>query len=437
MHFLFLLALVFKPIPGFAQNDAFTGQGQIALESRRFEEDQSDLTEDTNISIFSRIEQRYESGPFKHVFRGYARVDKKDQNRSFVALEDAYLSGYFWTDYKLLAGYKLFNWTATEAFHPADVINSRNFDSNLENLEKKGELTLEFEAPFFDGVFALYYFPRFEEPEYPGERSRISNINLIRSVVVDGEDATTNSYWKPQFGARITQSMFDADVSLYYLDHIDRNMPLIGTHNYSNLLGNLIPNVDLTTQSAPYFFRVQQVGGTYQQVFGDLILKLEFGVRSFEQDTSILTTKSAVLGGGIGQAKVIENHSEVAAGIEYLVSLPGGVDANFFIEGNGIFGVDKQERAELSIFQRDVMVGFRLAFNDVMGKEIYFTAIGDIERNSEYLFNLNYAQRLSDIWKIQTGIRAIEAPQKNPAIKEGLETLDGDSYVFMNLTRYF
>ena len=43
---------------------------------------------------------------------------------------------------------------------------------------------------------------------------------------------------------------------------------------------------------------------------------------------------------------------------------------------------------------------------------------------------------MSDNWKFEGGLRVIEAPQKG-AVKEGLEVLDGDSYIFTNLTRYF
>ena len=425
-------------LPSFSYSqDEYTGQGEVVLEFRQFEKDQNELTEDTNISVFSRLEQRYKSDPFEHVFRGYARVDKKDQNRAFVALEDAYLSSYILEEYKLLVGYKLFNWTATEAFHPADVINSRNFDSNLENLEKKGELTIELEAPFFDGTLQFFYFPRFEEPEYPGERSRLSSVTLQRSVVVDGTDTTTNDYWSNQYAIRLTQSLFDADLSLHYLSHIDRNMPIIGTSNYTTILGSLQP---LTDQITPYYYRKVQIGGTYQQVFGDLIVKFEFANRSFEQDKSILTAKSAGLNAiGVGQleTKFIESHTEAAFGLEYVMSLPGGIDANLFFEGNGIFGVDEQERVDRSTFQRDIMFGFRLAFNDVMGTEIYTTLITDIERDSEYLFNTKISRRLSDNWRFEGGLRAIEAPQKNPTLKEGLEVLDGDSYIFTNLSRYF
>jgi len=430
------IAFIFLFSFGASAQDEYSGQGEVALEFRQFEKDQSELTEDTNISVFSRLEQRYKSDPFEHVFRGYARVDKKDQNRSFVALEDAYFSSYLLEEYKVLAGYKLFNWTATEAFHPADVINSRNFDSNLENLEKKGELTLEFEAPFFDGVLQFYYFPRFEQPEYPGEQSRLSSVKLERSVVVDGVDSTTNEYWTNQFAIRMTQSLFDADISLHYLSHIDRNMPMIGTTNYTTVLGNLQP---LTSQITPYYYRKSQIGGTYQQVFGDLIVKFEFANRTFEQDKSILTAKSAALkaaNAGNYEAKFIENHTEAAFGLEYVLSLPGGVDANFFFEGNGIFGVDEQERIDRSTFQRDIMLGFRIAFNDVMGTEIYTTLITDIERDNEYLLNAKISRRLSDNWKFEGGLRVIEAPQKG-VIKEGLEVLDGDSYIFTNLTRYF
>jgi len=141
----------------------WSGQGEVAFEFRKFKDDNVATTKDTGAAIFTRLETKYESDVSKHVLRFFSRVDPKDSDRDFVTFEDAYLSNRLGESQgiKVLAGYKLFNWTATEAFHPADQINSRNYDSDLENLEKKGELTVElaFDTPV--GALSFFYWPRF------------------------------------------------------------------------------------------------------------------------------------------------------------------------------------------------------------------------------------------------------------------------------------
>jgi hypothetical protein len=90
----------------------------------------------------------------------------------------------------------------------------------------------------------------------------------------------------------------------------------------------------------------------------------------------------------------------------------------------------------MSLFQSDVFLGLRYAFNDIMGKEIFFSTILDVKRKHEYLFNLSYSQRLSDIWKIKAGLRHYDAPQKGATVT-GMELYDGDSYAHITVTRFF
>ena len=410
---------------------SWSGQGEVAFEFRKFKDDNVATTKDTGAAIFTRLETKYESDVSKHVLRFFSRVDPKDSDRDFVTFEDAYLSNRLGESQgiKVLAGYKLFNWTATEAFHPADQINSRNYDSDLENLEKKGELTVElaFDTPV--GALSFFYWPRFEKPEFPGSHSRLGlGVNLKDPALIDGTQEI--GYSVGQFGAMTTINLGDADLSLHGITHYDRNFPITGTTNFviHPSLGPVpVNSTEFTTTPTPYYFKTTQYGGTLQWSLFDMLLKLEGVARKFDSEKEVLTAR--------GIRKPVD-HQEVAGGLEYTFTLESGIEWTWFLEGNAILGVDKDRRAEMSAFQRDVMGGFRMAFNNIMGSELYATAIHDIERDRENLFNLSYSQRLSDQWKFKTGVRVYSAPVKG-SLPQGLETLNEDNHIFFNIYRYF
>ena len=96
-----------------------------------FKDDNKTQTIDSGVAVFSRFDGRYEFNSILLQVRGFGRIDQRDENRGFIAAEDAYIE--FDADiWRFLFGYRLYNWSATEAFHPADIINSRNWDSDIE-----------------------------------------------------------------------------------------------------------------------------------------------------------------------------------------------------------------------------------------------------------------------------------------------------------------
>jgi hypothetical protein len=431
---LLLNILCFSPM---ALAQEWEHKGEVSLQLRRFENDDLESTEDTGLLVFTRVESVYKDDDHRHVFRGFARVDQKDKDRDFMSFEDVYFSRFFgeqqeWT---LLAGYKLFNWTATEAFHPADVVNSRNFDSDIEFFEKKGELTMEVSRQFDWGTFSLFMWPRFEQPQFPGGRSRLGfGSDFGRPQAVNGTE--TGDTWIPQGGLRFTVGLDDGDLSFHLIHHIDRNFPIVGTANYTfNVFANAnIPNdvTALQNNPVPYYFKKTQVGGTLQYAFSRLLVKFEGAYRVFEKDLEILSARDATT----TELRKPVDHGEAALGFEYTVPFESTGDTTLFFEVGSILGTTKDERARLGAFQRDALFGLRYAFNDIMGSEVFVSFITDLERDNERLFNLSYSRRLSDVWRIQTGLRIYDAPQKG-ALPLGLEALDGANHVILNLTRFF
>ena len=65
---------------------------------------------------------------------------------------------------------------ATEAFHPADVLNSRNLDSDLENFEKVGEPMLAVQYRFGSGSISAYYLPAYVPNRESSPGSRLSFV---------------------------------------------------------------------------------------------------------------------------------------------------------------------------------------------------------------------------------------------------------------------
>ncbi|MDC1175495.1 hypothetical protein OAT67_08855 [Bacteriovoracaceae bacterium] len=426
MKFLFITLLISRFVSA-----EVTGQGEVAFESRFFDNDGSDRTQDIGYGMFSRVEASYKEGVSNHSLRAFARVDKKDNGRDLFVVEDLNASWYLGENeqYSVLFGYKLFNWTATEAFHPADVINSRNLDSDLERLEKKGELTAEFDFLLDDGTISFYYFPRFEEPIYPSSKSRLGASIVPDDPEVIDSGNIEGSNWIPQFGVRLAQTHEGTDFSLHALYHVDRNKPLIGTKDYFVLAGNVLPNNSskFTSSPTPYYFKVFQLGGTFQKSFESILIKFEGAHRAYQGKTPILTFNGL---------RNPSDHTEAAISSEYTFNWEGGFDTTFIAEATSIFGVDKEERAELSVFQRDFLFAIRHVFNDVMGKEIFLSLVSDMERDNERFYNFSYSQRLTDTWKIKTGIRVYDAPQKE-SIAKGLEVLDNDNSINFTLSRFF
>lgn len=423
---------------------SYESKGEIGLEYRVFKDDNNAKTQDWGLGAFSRLEANYRDDTYYHVFRGMARVDAKDAGRNFVTVEDAYFSTRLFESGQimLLGGYKVFNWTATEAFHPADQVNSRNYDGELENLEKKGELTVELEFPVYDGTFSLYFFPRFEEPQLPSSRSRLggAGVDIGRAVVLDGDDAETNNYWVPQFGARIVQYLSWADLSFFALRHVNRNYPLLGTHDYDRvnfgLASFLIP---LSTDPAPYYVPAWQVGGTAQILLNPFIFKVEAAHYKFDSHKPIFDLARFALDQNLTDEQKLrtrEDHSEVAIGVEYGFDHLSGAESMLILEATSIFGLDKEERQRTAIFQRDLFLGYRYAFNDVDGKEVLLSAISDLERKNERLYNFTYSQRLGNSWRVRSALRIYDADQKQQ-IPQGLELLDKASGFSMVLTRFF
>ena len=89
------------------------------------------------------------------------------------------------------------------------------------------------------------------------------------------------------------------------------------------------------------------------------------------------------------------------------------------------------------LFQHDVMIGARHAFNDEQSTALLATLVMDVEHPEQLLASASISRRLGESWELVAGFRVFNYPAKDPRNVQGFEHLDGQNHVYLNLSRHF
>lgn len=395
-----------------------TSKGEVALETRAFLDDDDALTVDQALALFTRLELRHAHGSLEERFRLFGRLDARDDRRTVLVAEEAYVQ---WKRgrHSARVGADIVNWTATEAFHPVDVLNARNLDSDLESLEKLGEPMVAVRLGLWEGASVeAFYLPVYQSPVFPSPRSRLGfappGVDLRDSVVrLDVDGLPTDDDFGHQGALRLEQTIGAADVAVSVIHHLDRQQPAVA--------------IDLVNRRPVVMFsRVTQAGLTYQHALGALLVKLESAYRHFHRAPAGPTPWGSIPD---------RDHAAAALGLEYGLAHEGGSESTLLAEGQAVIARDAATARGLGPFQRDVLAGYRFAFNDEASRALLLLAIFDLERAGEALATLAYEQRLGETWTVKASVRAFFADPPPPS--EGLRPFAESDHVRLTLTRHF
>ena len=396
-----------------------SSKGELRLENRFFNNDDQASTQDFGSGLAGRLEVDRSSGNWNQRIQLFSRVDRKDSTRQRMNIEEAYVQ-YLSENWVFAGGYKTLNWSTAEAFHPTDIINSRNFDGPLENAEKIGELMLS--AQYLSESFNLFaaIMPNLARPQLPMSSNRLSfapqgiAVEEVQFVNNDGEIKEIDDFVS-QWALRGQFLIDDWELNLYWVHHFDRTdfQPLINLTN-----GQLVPLLS----------EVDHYGLSFQYVWDSLIIKSENVYRNFQEQTQISSFNNQLIRRDYGMSSLA---------LEYLMPHESGSETTLILEFQSLLGVDKNFRYNINPFQRDLLVAARHAFNDVKGKEIFLALISDVERGREILASISYSQRLSDVWKIKLGARYIDAPPSSNIDFTGMRPLNNDHQLDITISRFF
>ena len=363
---------------------AMASGGEVALEARAFRPDHRASTKDFGIGLFSRLELKGEQKFLSFVARGYARADAEDQGRSLAVVERLFVDlKSSWLD--LRVGADLFDWSATEAFHPADIINARNLDGEFERYEKIGEPMAALSLRWDTGSVSAYYFPYRSFPILPSRASRLNPFPEGATVgpfrVLDRKGELSDSRFAAQGALRLVQKLGTTDLSLHVVHQTDR----------SELEILVDPN---SPELHPLLRHVTQFGGTVQTVLEPFVFKLEAAYRRFSQprfDSALSALPN-------------RDHLEVAAGVDY-GWLWGSTDSTLYLESQQFLLTNEPRRQELSAFPHDVLLGYRLAVNDPSDTIFNASAIADTRQPQQMFFSFGADRRIWGGFRLNVAVR--------------------------------
>ena len=407
---------LFLATPAYA---GWSSKGELAVEGRVFLDDDNDTTIDQGIGMMGRLQIDHRHKAFKERLRMYGRLDQQDPARTILVIEEAWAQWKF-KPFKLKVGYDLLNWTATEAFHPADIFNSRNLDSDLQNYEKLGELMVSLSAKTALGNFTLYHMPTFTQPILPSPASRLSFSPGQEFAVsrLNASGKITDQWFAPQFGLRWRYAFDNADISLHGIHHQDRSQPTV-----------------IVVDNAPsaLFQTVTQVGGTYQHVVDAFILKVEAAWRIFhkpsEEDQGIV-----FLDGSNGRP----DHGRVAFGLEYGLAHEAGSESTLLVEAQSLVGTSRETAALLDTFQADVLLGYRFAFNDVASTSFIISGIADVENLDEFIGSFSCERRFGETWIAKASVRILHTEEATNLLEaKPLQRIGKSDHISLQITRHF
>jgi hypothetical protein len=386
----------------------------VALETTVFQPDDDAVTDDYSLSVATRLELKHQHWPWTEVVRVLGRVDGRDRSRALLVPEEAYL-GLSDRRVQLRLGFQLLHWTATEVFHPADVVNSRNLATGIGGAEKLGEPMATAAVTLGGGQLSLHVMPLRTAPVFPPARSRLSTtpgVALDTPLWVDRSGKSSADRLGLQWATRLTRTLGSADLAIHFVDHGDRHQPAIQAG----------PSPD---RIRPVFLHVRQLGVSYVQVLGPWVVRGELARRRFVTPDAPAEMQS-----------IPRDHSQLAAALEYAWSPGEGQQGLALFALQSILEAPAAERARLHPFQRDLLIGYRHAWDDVDGTELQLSLIVDLERPEEYLGSLRFARRLNEAWSFTGAGSVVHAPRKSLQ-PVGLEVIHRANQLQVVLTRHF
>ena len=126
-------------------------QGEVGSRYRAFQADDNKDNKDYQFSLETRFQSKYVDENNIYHFGFFSRIDQNDSTRNIINFDEIYYSRAGIGSEESITftiGNKIFNWSMMEIFHPVDNINSRNFDSNGDLIERLGQPSLILKKEF-------------------------------------------------------------------------------------------------------------------------------------------------------------------------------------------------------------------------------------------------------------------------------------------------
>jgi hypothetical protein len=372
-------------------------EGSIKLELRQFEDDENNETFESQSSLLGKInlEKEFDVSQFRLAISG--RYDSQDSSRTHIWPEDIYFKTQVKADYRILAGYKIFNLSYMEAFNPLDILNARIFDVSVVNAEKIGELSIGIETQVNSGTLSFYFLPHPTRPQLPGPESRLNlPTELNDSVWLGSNDNEEN--WGDHFFLMYERSFENFDSQFVFHKGIDRTRVIIGTDNFIISGNTAIPRtLDFFT---PYYYERYLSGASIVYNFDEFQFKSSLVHSYYLSNQDIYTLQGM---------KSPVDHTTAVIGFEKIRGHSNNWESTFIIEYQYQSLADEEFREDFAL-QNDLFLAWKLSFNDLNSKQVVLSFMRNMEGAEEGYAQISYSQRLFEDYKLEAGFLRYEVP---------------------------
>jgi hypothetical protein len=326
--------------------------------------------------------------------RPFARLDKNDDERSHFDVRE--LMYYRNLDsWELKAGIGKVFWGVTESQHLVDIINQTDLIESLDGEEKLGQPMLNLSFARDWGTTDIFVLPGFRPRTFPGQEGRLRSEPY---VAADQEQYTSDKEDRHiDYALRYIHTINDWDIGLSYFFGTSRDP-------------RFIPGLDANANPVliPVYDLLHQTGLDLQWVSGDWLWKLEAVHKRISQS----------------------HYNAYTFGFEY--TWVGINDSDLDLGLISEYLYDSRGKDATTAFQRDILLGARLVFNDTQSSEILAGVIVDQDSNDKF-YSVEASTRLTDNWKLNVEARIFS----NLSPASSFYSLRADDFVQIELLYYF
>jgi len=313
-------------------------------------------------------------------------------------------------NWELRTGISKVFWGVTESQHLVDVINQKDFRTDLDGEDKLGQPMINLTLVKDYGNLDFFILPTFRERAFQSDVGRLSPVFvadpyspisqisspspnpaiMINSKKTEYESGAEENH--TDFAFRWSNSIGVSDIGLSYFQGTNRE-PVLGAINEDGdtLPTTTIPIYPSVVYVTPYYEQMTQLGIDYQATLGAWLLKFEGIYRDSD------SPKTPLQDAADGKTSLTTDYTAITMGFEYTINgiFNSPADLGFVFE----YMSDSRDFEATNPNQNDVFLGFRYANNNVADPNILFGVIQDLDVDS-YVAILEASRRVGESSKI-------------------------------------
>ena len=406
-----LLVMALAPVAAGIEIADYDFSGSVALEGRWYPDSalhSGQRSHATGIVLEPELYVEDSQGR-SFTLAPFFRYDAADPRRTHFDLREAYLllfGAFGDNEWELRLGVDRVFWGVVESQRLVDIINQVDFVEHPDGVAKLGQPMAHVTWSGDWGALELFGMTYHRARTFPGRRGRLRLPLVIEDDGVRYESAAEQ--WRLDLAARYSHSLGPLDLGLSVFDGASREPAA---------------QLDLTPAGAlklvQYYPLIRQFGLDAQLTLGAWLLKLEAIQRA----------------GALNLSGIEEDYAAAVTGVEYTHYSIFDSAAELTLFGEWHYD-DRGREAPPSrapgVFENDLFLAARVAFNDVQSTAMTLSFIGDLGRATQSL-GIGFDRRLSDRWAVHA--EAIVLLSTDPA--DIHYDTRRDSFIELNLSYNF